>query len=81
MESVIDGILRLEAAEAAASFDSARIQRWAAEFATPVFLRRMREFVLAKMPGSAQAMTEAEPAMGQSNSRSATVPISEAQIA
>jgi glycosyltransferase involved in cell wall biosynthesis len=56
VESVIDGILRFEAANSAASFDSALIQRWAAEFATPVFLRRMREFVLAKIAKSSQVI-------------------------
>lgn len=57
VESVMDGILEFEAADAAGSFDSTVIQRWAAEFATPVFLRRMREFVLEKVPGAAVAMS------------------------
>lgn len=55
--SVIEGILRFEAAEASGAFDPLVIQRWAAEFATPVFLRRMREFVLARVPEAASAMT------------------------
>lgn len=56
VESVMEGILRFEAADAAGAFDSAIIQAWAAEFATPVFLRRLREFVLAKVPAAAAAM-------------------------
>jgi glycosyltransferase involved in cell wall biosynthesis len=56
VESVMDGILRFEPAEAAGVFDSAAIRGWAAEFATPVFLRRMREFVLEKMPPAVEAM-------------------------
>lgn len=56
VESVVDGILRFEAADAARKFDSAVARRWAGEFATPVFLRRMREFVLEKMPEAASAM-------------------------
>lgn len=57
VESVMDGILRFEAAEAADLFDPAAARRWAGEFATPVFLRRLREFVLEKMPEAAEAMT------------------------
>ena len=60
VESVMDGILRFEAADAAGKFDSAVARRWAGEFATPVFLRRMREFVLDKMPEAASAMTATE---------------------
>ncbi|MEO8737804.1 MAG: glycosyltransferase [Edaphobacter sp.] len=55
-ESLIEGILRFEAAEAAGSFKASVIQAWAAEFWTPVFLRRLREFVLAKVPAAAEAM-------------------------
>jgi glycosyltransferase involved in cell wall biosynthesis len=57
VESVMDGILRFEAADAAGKFNAAAARRWAAEFATPVFLRRMREFVLEKMPEAASAMS------------------------
>jgi glycosyltransferase involved in cell wall biosynthesis len=57
LESIMEGILRFEAAEASGAFDPLVIQGWAAEFATPVFLRRMREFVLAKVPEAAGAMT------------------------
>ena len=56
VESVIDGIMRFEEGEAAGRFDPAAIRGWAAEFATPVFLRRMREFVLEKVPSAAEAM-------------------------
>jgi glycosyltransferase involved in cell wall biosynthesis len=61
VESVMDGILRFEAAEANGMFDSAVARRWAGEFATPVFLRRLREFVLEKMPEAAGAMTPVAP--------------------
>jgi hypothetical protein len=57
VESVMDGILRFEAADAAGKFDSAVARSWAGEFATAVFLRRMREFVLEKMPEAVSAMT------------------------
>jgi hypothetical protein len=56
VESVMDGILRFEAADAAGKFDSAVARRWAEEFDTSVFLRRMREFVLEKMPEAGGAM-------------------------
>ena len=55
VESVIEGILRFEAEES--RFDPATTQAWAAEFATAVFLRRMREFVLSVLPRAAEAMT------------------------
>ncbi len=54
VESVMVGILEFEAAEAAGRFDAEVIRGWAAEFATPVFLRRMREFVLEKVPGGGE---------------------------
>lgn len=56
VEAVMDGILRFEAAEAAGQFEPARIQQWAAEFDTPVFLRRMHEFVTKHVPNAAGAM-------------------------
>jgi glycosyltransferase involved in cell wall biosynthesis len=56
VESVMDGIVRFEEGEAAGRFDPEAIRGWAAEFGTPVFLRRMREFVLEKVPGAAEAM-------------------------
>jgi glycosyltransferase involved in cell wall biosynthesis len=60
VESVVEGILEFERVEAAGGFDPLVIQRWAAEFATPVFLRRMREFVLEKVPAATEAMVSAE---------------------
>jgi glycosyltransferase involved in cell wall biosynthesis len=56
VESVMEGILQFEAAEACGRFDPAAIQRWAAEFDTPVFLRRMRDFVVERVPGAEAAM-------------------------
>jgi len=58
VESLTEGILRFEADEAAGRFDPAAIQAWAAEFATPVFLRRLRAFVLEKVPEAAAEMEE-----------------------
>lgn len=57
VESVMDGILRFEAAEDAGLFDPAAARRWAGEFATPVFLQNMREFIVEKKPQAAEAMT------------------------
>ncbi len=57
VESVMEGILQFESADAAGGFDSMEIQRWAATFATPVFLRRMREFVLEKVPEAVAEMS------------------------
>jgi glycosyltransferase involved in cell wall biosynthesis len=54
VESLMDGILRFETTMG--MFDPAMIQGRAAEFATEVFLRRMREFVLEVMPAAAEAM-------------------------
>jgi hypothetical protein len=48
----MEGILEFEAAEAAGVFVPEVVHGWAAEFATPVFMRRMREFVLGKVPGA-----------------------------
>jgi glycosyltransferase involved in cell wall biosynthesis len=56
VESLTQGILRFEAEEAAGRFDPVAIQAWAAEFATPVFLRRLRAFVLEKVPEAAAEM-------------------------
>jgi glycosyltransferase involved in cell wall biosynthesis len=63
VESVMKGILQFEAADVAGRFDSTEIQNWAAKFATPVFLRRMRDFVLEKVP-AAEAEMVPEAAMG-----------------
>ncbi len=54
-ESAVEGMERFEACE----FQSAAIQAWANAFATPVFLRRIREFLLARVPEAASAMGEA----------------------
>lgn len=56
VESLMEGISRFEVADVAGSFVPAVIQSRAAEFATPVFLRRIREFVLEKVPEAASAM-------------------------
>ncbi|MBS1820786.1 MAG: glycosyltransferase [Acidobacteria bacterium] len=55
-DSLMEGILRFEDAESKGAFRSDAIRAWAAEFATPVFLRRMREFIVSVMPGAAEAM-------------------------
>jgi glycosyltransferase involved in cell wall biosynthesis len=56
VESVMEGILQFEAAEAAGRFSPVEIQRWASEFDTSVFLRRMREFILEKIPEAGTVM-------------------------
>jgi glycosyltransferase involved in cell wall biosynthesis len=56
VESLMEGISRFEVADVASAFIPAVIQSRAAEFATPVFLRRIREFVLEKVPEAASAM-------------------------
>jgi glycosyltransferase involved in cell wall biosynthesis len=55
VESIIDGILEFEACEISGYFKPATIQHWAADFATPVFLQKLRTFVLSKLP---EAQTE-----------------------
>jgi hypothetical protein len=52
----MDGILRFEAEES--RFDPARAQAWAAEFSTPVFLERMRSYILSRVPEARSAMVE-----------------------
>jgi glycosyltransferase involved in cell wall biosynthesis len=52
VESVMQGILDFERAEADGCFDAEVIRGWAREFGTEVFLRRMREFVAEKVPGA-----------------------------
>ena len=54
VESAMDGILRFEAQEQ--RFDPAVARAWAATFATPIFLERLREFVLERVPVAASAM-------------------------
>lgn len=58
VESMMDGILRFEAAAEAESFHPEVTQAWAAEFATPVFLQNLREFVISKIPAAEAAMTK-----------------------
>jgi glycosyltransferase involved in cell wall biosynthesis len=57
VESVMEAILRFEAAEAEERFDPASTQSWAATFATSVFLERFRTFVLDKVPDAQSAMS------------------------
>ena len=54
VESVMDGILRFEARET--EFQPEAIRGWAAEFDTAMFLERIRDFVLEKVPAAASAM-------------------------
>jgi glycosyltransferase involved in cell wall biosynthesis len=54
VESVMDAILRFEAAEH--TFTPERARAWASGFSTPVFLDRMRALILAQVPGAAAAM-------------------------
>jgi glycosyltransferase involved in cell wall biosynthesis len=51
VESVMDAILRFEAAEN--SFTSETTQRWAQQFSTPVFLNLIRNFILQHVPVAA----------------------------
>jgi glycosyltransferase involved in cell wall biosynthesis len=53
VESIIEGILEFESREA--SFDPVRTNAWAQNFATPLFLRAIRDFILEKVP---QAVSE-----------------------
>jgi hypothetical protein len=50
----------LRGVEAAGGFDAKVTQQWAAEFETAVFLRRMRAFVLERVPAAAGAIVSAE---------------------
>jgi len=53
-ESLAQGILDFESREA--SFSPVRTHAWAENFATPVFLRNIRNFVIEKLPEAATAM-------------------------
>ncbi len=55
-DSVVDGIQRFESAQEAGWFQPETLQRWAAEFDTTVFLRKLREFVAARVPGAEAVM-------------------------
>ena len=57
-DSAADGVERFEVAEREGAFDPGVTHRWAEQFATPVFLRRYRAFVLGVMPRAVQAMVE-----------------------
>ena len=54
VESLIEGIQRFEAAEQ--TFSPERAQAWADGFSTPVFLARMRQFVLERVPAAADVL-------------------------
>ena len=54
VESAMIGILDFEAGES--DFSVTRNQAWAAAFATPIFLDRMRAFILQHVPAAAQVM-------------------------
>jgi len=56
VESMMEGILRFEAADAEGAFESGAIREWAGTFRTEVFLERIREYVLAVMPESEAVM-------------------------
>ena len=60
-DSVVDGILAFEAAEAAGEFNSAAIREWASGFRTEVFLSRVRAFILSVAPQAAASMSSASP--------------------
>ena len=55
-QAAAEAIRRFEAADREGCFDPAATHRWAEQFATPVFLRRMREFVVSVVPSAAEAM-------------------------
>ncbi len=56
VESVIDGILRFEAADAQGEFVPRSIQAWANRFATPVFLDRIRDYLIDAVPAVADVI-------------------------
>jgi len=62
VESVMQGMVEFEASDAAGGFDATIISAWAKEFATPVFLRTLRELVLTVAPEAERAMISAETA-------------------
>jgi glycosyltransferase involved in cell wall biosynthesis len=55
VDSLEDGIRRFEADEL--RFDMASCRAWAMEFSTPVFLARMRAFIVSKVPAAKSAMS------------------------
>ena len=56
-DSLIEGILRYEAAERDSVFDPEVIRAWAGTFGTNVFLSRMRQFILSVAPAAQSVMT------------------------
>ena len=56
VESMMEGILRYEELDAAGEFDPQAIRRWAEGFSTPVFLSRLRKFIVERVPGACEAM-------------------------
>ncbi len=56
VDSMMGGILNFERDEANGAFDPVEIRRWAEQFATPVFLRAMRNYILERVPAAAEAM-------------------------
>ena len=59
-DAAAEAILRFEAADREGCFDPAATHRWAEQFATPVFLRRMREFVVSVVPSAAEVMASGQ---------------------
>jgi glycosyltransferase involved in cell wall biosynthesis len=62
VESVMEGILKFEADDRSGEFIPQQTQLWAAKFATPLFLERMRQFILSAVPSLALAMIDADSA-------------------
>jgi glycosyltransferase involved in cell wall biosynthesis len=56
VESMIDGILHFEALEAKGAFEPHSIRRWAERFSTPVFLCKLRQFILDRVPEAGEAI-------------------------
>jgi glycosyltransferase involved in cell wall biosynthesis len=52
VESIIEGILRFEKAEAAGAFQQDVLCQWTAGFAEDIFLQRFRDFVLSVLPAA-----------------------------
>jgi glycosyltransferase involved in cell wall biosynthesis len=56
VESIMEGIRDFETAERGDEFIPEQIQGWASEFATPIFIENMRNFLLSTLPQSTEAM-------------------------
>ena len=59
VEAVMEGIVSFEAADAQGEFVPEQIQSWAFEFDTSIFIRRLRSFLTANVPGVCQEMVKA----------------------